>query len=79
MASERVIVVGAGIGGLVAALELAVGTREKLERLPVGWWHYVRGLDISITTNGMLLDKLARPLAAALCSMILWSLRDATR
>jgi threonine dehydrogenase-like Zn-dependent dehydrogenase len=22
-----------------AALELAVGTREKLERLPVGWWH----------------------------------------
>jgi threonine dehydrogenase-like Zn-dependent dehydrogenase len=22
-----------------AALELAVGTREKLERLPFGWWH----------------------------------------
>ena len=22
-----------------AAFELAVGTREKLERLPVGWWH----------------------------------------
>lgn len=22
-----------------AALELAVGTREKLERLPTGWWH----------------------------------------
>jgi threonine dehydrogenase-like Zn-dependent dehydrogenase len=22
-----------------AALELAVGTREKLERLPIGWWH----------------------------------------
>jgi threonine dehydrogenase-like Zn-dependent dehydrogenase len=22
-----------------SALELAVGTREKLERLPVGWWH----------------------------------------
>ncbi len=25
-----------------AALELAVGTREKLERLPVGWWHVWR-------------------------------------
>jgi threonine dehydrogenase-like Zn-dependent dehydrogenase len=25
-----------------AALELAVGTREKLERLPVGWWHLWR-------------------------------------
>ena len=24
---------------LPAALELAVGTREKLDRLPVGWWH----------------------------------------
>ena len=24
---------------LPAAFELAVGTREKLERLPVGWWH----------------------------------------
>lgn len=24
---------------LPSALELAVGTREKLERLPVGWWH----------------------------------------
>ena len=24
---------------LPAALELAVGTREKLGRLPVGWWH----------------------------------------
>jgi threonine dehydrogenase-like Zn-dependent dehydrogenase len=22
-----------------SALELAVGTREKLERLPIGWWH----------------------------------------
>ena len=22
-----------------AAFELAVGTREKLERLPIGWWH----------------------------------------
>jgi threonine dehydrogenase-like Zn-dependent dehydrogenase len=27
---------------LPAALELAVGTREKLERLPVGWWHLWR-------------------------------------
>jgi len=25
-----------------AAFELAVGTREKLERLPVGWWHVWR-------------------------------------
>jgi len=25
-----------------SALELAVGTREKLERLPVGWWHVWR-------------------------------------
>jgi threonine dehydrogenase-like Zn-dependent dehydrogenase len=25
-----------------AALELAVGTREKLERLPVDWWHLWR-------------------------------------
>jgi threonine dehydrogenase-like Zn-dependent dehydrogenase len=25
-----------------AALELAVGTREKLERLPIGWWHLWR-------------------------------------
>ena len=25
-----------------AALELAVGTREKLGRLPVGWWHVWR-------------------------------------
>ena len=25
-----------------AALELAVGTREKLERLPIGWWHVWR-------------------------------------
>jgi threonine dehydrogenase-like Zn-dependent dehydrogenase len=25
-----------------AAFELAVGTREKLERLPVGWWHLWR-------------------------------------
>ncbi|HEX3316399.1 MAG TPA: zinc-binding dehydrogenase [Solirubrobacteraceae bacterium] len=24
---------------LPSALELALGTREKLERLPVGWWH----------------------------------------
>ncbi|MEA2210796.1 MAG: hypothetical protein QOF83_744 [Solirubrobacteraceae bacterium] len=27
------------IDNLPAALELAIGTREKLERLPVGWWH----------------------------------------
>jgi len=27
------------VHGLPEALELAVGTREKLERLPVGWWH----------------------------------------
>jgi threonine dehydrogenase-like Zn-dependent dehydrogenase len=25
-----------------SALELAIGTREKLERLPVGWWHLWR-------------------------------------
>jgi threonine dehydrogenase-like Zn-dependent dehydrogenase len=25
-----------------AAFELAVGTREKLERLPIGWWHLWR-------------------------------------
>ena len=27
---------------LPSALELAVGTREQLERLPVGWWHVWR-------------------------------------
>jgi threonine dehydrogenase-like Zn-dependent dehydrogenase len=27
------------ITDMPAALELVVGTREKLERLPVGWWH----------------------------------------
>jgi threonine dehydrogenase-like Zn-dependent dehydrogenase len=27
------------IDDVPAALELAVGTREKLERLPFGWWH----------------------------------------
>jgi len=27
------------LSDLPAALELAVGTREKLERLPFGWWH----------------------------------------
>jgi threonine dehydrogenase-like Zn-dependent dehydrogenase len=27
------------IADLPSALELAVGTREKLERLPIGWWH----------------------------------------
>ena len=30
------------LNDLPAALELAVGTREKLERLPVGWWHVWR-------------------------------------
>jgi threonine dehydrogenase-like Zn-dependent dehydrogenase len=36
---------GAGRGHITdapAALELAVGTREKLGRLPVGWWHLWR-------------------------------------
>jgi threonine dehydrogenase-like Zn-dependent dehydrogenase len=27
------------LNDIPSALELAVGTREKLERLPVGWWH----------------------------------------
>jgi threonine dehydrogenase-like Zn-dependent dehydrogenase len=30
------------IDNLPAGLELAVATREKLERLPVGWWHVWR-------------------------------------
>jgi threonine dehydrogenase-like Zn-dependent dehydrogenase len=30
------------ITDMPSALELAVGTREKLERLPVGWWHVWR-------------------------------------
>jgi threonine dehydrogenase-like Zn-dependent dehydrogenase len=30
------------VENLPDALELAVGTREKLERLPVGWWHVWR-------------------------------------
>jgi threonine dehydrogenase-like Zn-dependent dehydrogenase len=30
------------VDDLPAALELAVGTREKLGRLPVGWWHVWR-------------------------------------
>ena len=30
------------ITDMPAALELAVGTREKLERLPIGWWHLWR-------------------------------------
>jgi threonine dehydrogenase-like Zn-dependent dehydrogenase len=33
------------IDDLPAALELAVGTREKLERLPFGWWHAWRLAD----------------------------------
>ena len=27
------------LNDIPSALELAVGTREKLERLPIGWWH----------------------------------------
>jgi threonine dehydrogenase-like Zn-dependent dehydrogenase len=30
------------LNDMPAALELAVSTREKLERLPVGWWHMWR-------------------------------------
>jgi threonine dehydrogenase-like Zn-dependent dehydrogenase len=30
------------LADMPSALELAVGTREKLERLPVGWWHLWR-------------------------------------
>ena len=30
------------LNDMPAALELAVSTREKLERLPVGWWHVWR-------------------------------------
>jgi threonine dehydrogenase-like Zn-dependent dehydrogenase len=30
------------VADIPAALELAVGTREKLGRLPVGWWHVWR-------------------------------------
>ena len=30
---------------LPAALELAVGTREKLGRLPIGWWHVWRAAE----------------------------------
>jgi threonine dehydrogenase-like Zn-dependent dehydrogenase len=37
-AAER----GGHLLDLPAALELAVDTREKLERLPVGWWHVWR-------------------------------------
>jgi threonine dehydrogenase-like Zn-dependent dehydrogenase len=33
---------GRHIDHIPDALELAVGTREKLERLPVGWWHVWR-------------------------------------
>ena len=33
------------LGDLPAALELAVGTREKLGRLPVGWWHVGRAAE----------------------------------
>jgi len=30
------------LADMPSALELAVGTREKLERLPIGWWHLWR-------------------------------------
>src|SRR5206468_3635452 len=30
------------LSDLPTALELAVGTREKLGKLPVGWWHLWR-------------------------------------
>jgi threonine dehydrogenase-like Zn-dependent dehydrogenase len=30
------------LNDMPSALDLAVGTREKLERLPVGWWHIWR-------------------------------------
>jgi threonine dehydrogenase-like Zn-dependent dehydrogenase len=30
------------LNDMPAALELAVGTRERLEKLPVGWWHLWR-------------------------------------
>jgi threonine dehydrogenase-like Zn-dependent dehydrogenase len=33
------------LGDLPSALELAVGTREKLGRLPVGWWHVWRAAE----------------------------------
>jgi threonine dehydrogenase-like Zn-dependent dehydrogenase len=41
-ANESPLTAGEGRGhitDLPSALELAVGTREKLERLPFGWWH----------------------------------------
>jgi threonine dehydrogenase-like Zn-dependent dehydrogenase len=30
------------LNDMASALELVVGTREKLERLPIGWWHLWR-------------------------------------
>jgi threonine dehydrogenase-like Zn-dependent dehydrogenase len=40
LASPFTAVEGRGhLMDIPSALELAVGTREKLERLPVGWWH----------------------------------------
>jgi threonine dehydrogenase-like Zn-dependent dehydrogenase len=30
------------LNDISSGLELAVGTREKLERLPIGWWHLWR-------------------------------------
>ena len=38
-ASPFAAVDGSHVADIPAALELAVGTREKLGRLPVGWWH----------------------------------------
>jgi threonine dehydrogenase-like Zn-dependent dehydrogenase len=35
-------VTGRHLANAPAALELAVGTLEKLERLPIGWWHLWR-------------------------------------
>lgn len=41
--SADLTVTGRGhLDEIPAALELAVGTREKLERLPVDWWHVWR-------------------------------------
>ena len=33
------------VDDIPAALELGVGTREKLDRLPVGWWHVWRAAE----------------------------------
>jgi threonine dehydrogenase-like Zn-dependent dehydrogenase len=42
-ASPYTAVAGRGhLADIPSALELAVSTREKLERLPIGWWHVWR-------------------------------------